>query len=234
VKDQYVGDVNDFLKYAFLRTLQRPGRRIAVVWMLTAGDDRSDGRRLGYLSQPSTFRAVDPPLYDLLLGLVEEETRSVQAVEARGILPGALFVPHLLDDSLVARTAYMARALEIAQGAQLIFFDPDNGLDVRSVAKGRVNSSKYLFRDEVGVAYEQGSSVAIYQHFPRVQRVPFLQRLAEGFSAGFGYEGMLAIVTPHVAFLVVPQPRDRAKIETLLEEFTHRARPTRAALLRLT
>jgi hypothetical protein len=52
MKDQYVGAVNDYLKYAVLRTLAGAGEiRIGICWMLTPVGGRSDGKIIAYLHQ---------------------------------------------------------------------------------------------------------------------------------------------------------------------------------------
>lgn len=38
VKDQYVGDISDFFKYALLRRIQAAGGKLVVCWMLTESD----------------------------------------------------------------------------------------------------------------------------------------------------------------------------------------------------
>jgi hypothetical protein len=66
MKEQYVGDLNDYRKYALLRALAAGGEnRIAVAWMLTPPDDRNDGNKRAYLDQPEKHRRFDPDLFDL-------------------------------------------------------------------------------------------------------------------------------------------------------------------------
>ena len=49
MKNQYVGDVNDYRKYGLLRCLVSSGElRTLVAWMLTPDDDSSDGKLRGY------------------------------------------------------------------------------------------------------------------------------------------------------------------------------------------
>ena len=44
MKNQYLGDENDYLKYGLLRVISRESKlSIGVCWMLTADDDRPDG-----------------------------------------------------------------------------------------------------------------------------------------------------------------------------------------------
>lgn len=233
MKDQYVGDVNDYLKYALLRSLRSNGELVTIVWMLTPEDSRADGRRLGYLNQPTSFRSIDPPLFDILLDLVQGGVRSVEAIKAGGILPNAKFFDHVLTDNLRERSSYMTRALAPAGDSQLMFFDPDNGLDVPSVPKGRRNSSKYVYRDEVASAYERGASVVIYQHFPRRQRLPFLRGLADELLVHTNCRVVQALSTPHVAYLVLPRLDEERILRSCMENLAHRARSLGVSFLQL-
>ena len=53
MKNQYFGDINDYQKYGLLRTISRDtGLRLAVCWMLTPDDGRSDGKKTGYVDRP--------------------------------------------------------------------------------------------------------------------------------------------------------------------------------------
>jgi hypothetical protein len=52
VKHQYFGDINDYRKYGLLRTLCRGlDLDLLIAWMLTPGEDTTDGRFTSYLSQ---------------------------------------------------------------------------------------------------------------------------------------------------------------------------------------
>ena len=76
MKDQYVGDINDYRKYALLRALSSGGaNRIGVCWMLTPSDGRSDGNKLAYLQQPERHRRVDPELFEILAHAAAEPDR---------------------------------------------------------------------------------------------------------------------------------------------------------------
>jgi hypothetical protein len=44
VKDQYFGDVNDYLKYGILRELAKSAGTLHVVWRLTPSDGSTDGK----------------------------------------------------------------------------------------------------------------------------------------------------------------------------------------------
>ena len=222
MKNQYLGDVSDFRKYALLRSLAQQGRlRIGVCWMLTPDDERPDGRKLAYLDQPERWRELDAPLFDLLRQVVDApERRRLALVETSGLLPHALFYDAIVPDGREPRQAWFAGAQSALRGADLVFFDPDNGLDVASKPKGRKDSSKFVYRDEVGAIYAAGHSVLVYQHFGHTDRRAHLIRLSLELAAVAPSAAIWSFETAHVAFLLLAQPRHTTLVaaDTVLEQ----------------
>jgi hypothetical protein len=225
VKDQYVGDVNDYLKYALLRAVAAPPLRLAVIWMLTPSDGRSDGQRIRYLSSARLFRDLDPVLFDVLAGVVARGDRTVRAIEAANLFPGGIFVSDVVPDARAGRHRYFALALAAAATADILFFDPDNGFEVRSVPPGRRNSSKYLTWNEAAAAHRAGHSVIVYQHFPRRARQPFLRDLADRAQDRTRCHRVVAIQTSHTAFVILLQQEHEAGILDRLSGFLVDAAP---------
>jgi hypothetical protein len=209
MKDQYFGDVNDFRKYSLLLSLSGGGAlRTGVCWMLTPPDGRSDGSALFYLLQPERYRHLAPDLFDLMhRAVLVEQDRRVARFECASLLPNAVFHSQLLGDARDARTAYFATAARLFRDAEWVFFDPDNGLEVTSVAIGRKNSSKFLYWQEVEATFHGGKSVLVYQHFPRTPRDNYIRGLCSAMFARIGAARVLSFRTPHVVFLLVPQAR---------------------------
>lgn len=201
MKDQYVGDVNDYAKYQLLRLAAPHFEPLIVAWMLTAGDGRGDGARIGYLSDPA-WRTTDPELYDELAALVAAGERSVAAVERLRSLAACEFDPRPMPHGHEARSAHFAALAERATSDSLVFFDPDNGLEVPSAPKHRRGAERYLFWDELAPLRERGASVLVYQHFPRVPRPAYVERMLGrlGGEMGDGYT-LFAAHTSLVAFL---------------------------------
>jgi hypothetical protein len=229
MKDQYVGDVNDYFKYALLRALAH-GTEMTVAWMLTPSDTRNDGQRLAYLQRPDRFAPLDPPLFNALRQLVRDGRRSVSAVEDAGILAGAMYASDVLHDDLESRRQHFDGVWQPCAETRLLFFDPDNGLEISSVAKGRRGSSRYLFWVEVANAHALANSVVIYQHFPRRPRDEFIAELASKSQRLLGCSTVLALATPHVAFLVLPQDEDARSMRERLAAFGARAAEYNTAL----
>jgi hypothetical protein len=213
VKHQYVGDINDYRKYALLRALSAGGtNRVGVCWMLTDSDGSSDGGKLAYLGQPKRFRHFDPELFDILANAAAEpDRRRLQSIEGSRAIPGATYYNETLPDDAPGRAAFMERCASEFHDAELIFFDPDNGLEV-SLPKGRKNSSKYLYLDEVAAFYEAGKSLLIYQHFPRVERQAFLASCNERLRSVAPGCIVWAFTTSHVVFLLVVHPKSPARL----------------------
>jgi hypothetical protein len=208
VKDQYFGDVNDYRKYGLLRAiLVRTAVRLGVCWMLTAPDSRNDGRHLAYLDNPAKFRFFDHELFDWLRRTMRQyPDRQTARIESTDLLAGAVYFAELLADAHVHRKAWFARCRRQLDGCDLVFFDPDNGLE-RSVAFGRRHSHKFLYWSEVRETFSAGASVLVYQHFPREARAAYTERLAERLRAETGASAIFAFRTPFVLFLLAAQER---------------------------
>jgi hypothetical protein len=135
----------------------------------------------------------------------------LQSIEDSGAIPGAAYYNETLPDEAAGRAAFMERCASEFRDAELVFFDPDNGLEV-SLPKGRKNSSKYLYLDEVAAFYEAGKSLLVYQHFPRVERSAFLATCTgrlRGVAPGCA---VWAFTTSHVVFLLLVHPESPARL----------------------
>ncbi len=208
MKNQYFGDINDYKKYSLLRLLSGWGQiETAVCWVLTEDDDRTDGRRIRYLERPDIWRSYDPIVFEHLREYVlEKGVRNISHIEKDNILPKCRFYKEFIYDDIDSRTRFFKKFLEFAQGSDLVFFDPDNGLEVKSVPRGRKRSSKYIYWSEVEVAYRSGHSILLYQHFPRKPRESFIRSLIHQFKALDGIRNVIFYCTFHMAFLLIPQP----------------------------
>ncbi|MBN8940632.1 MAG: hypothetical protein J0H01_14130 [Rhizobiales bacterium] len=208
MKEQYVGDINDYRKYALLRALSAKGQvRVGVCWMLTPPDGRPDGNKLSYLRQPQRYRLHDPELFDILVGAgAEPDRRRLSAIEESGVIRNAHYFNAILSDTAIERARFISECRREFADTDLVFFDPDNGIEIASLPKGRKNSSKYVYLDEIGTFYATGKSVLVYQHFPRIEREQFIASCAHGLRSVAHDAHIWAYRTKHVVFLALINP----------------------------
>ncbi len=219
MKNQYFGDVNDYRKYGLLRVLAGDGEfRTAVCWMLTKNDDSRDGGNRGYLDKPKMWERYDPELFRELATC----RRSVQEAEKRQIIPRAVYFERPLTDNSAVRKRYFVDFLREAVGCELVFFDPDNGLDVKSVPRGRKGSCKYLYPDELKQAFDAGHSVLVYQHYPFLKRHKYHRMQAKRLCKLLSVPSVWLFSTPYVLFLLVPQRRHMEYLAQKADEFGER------------
>jgi hypothetical protein len=226
VKNQYFGDITDYRNYGLLRMLaQETGMRSLVVWMLTPDDGRRDGRRIRYLDDPARWRRFDPALFDALQTLVTGHgRRSVALIEISGLLTGAEFYSDTVPDKLSARELWFDRLVARSGDFDLLFFDPDNGIEVKSTPKGRRHSSKYVYWDELAKSYSLGASLLVCQHFPRIPRDRFIETLASRLAQVVEVDTVLTFRTAHAVFLLAPQHRHKVFLSFAAESVAHRWR----------
>lgn len=217
MKDQYFGDVNDYVKYGLLRCCAESGWRVGVCWMLTPSDARPDGRKIAYLSDSRGWRDHDPTLFDNLQTIVNGGDRRVAVADAAGIIPGARYFDDPVPDSKGARSNWIERALQTLSEADLLFFDPDNGLEISSKPKGRKDSSKYVFWDEVELGWKQGASLLIFQHFGRETRTKHVARLAFELEVRAPGSTVTPLITSNVLFLLTSRPQHADRLEASLD-----------------
>jgi hypothetical protein len=208
MKNQYFGDINDYRKYGLLRVLNETcGLRLGVCWMLTESDNRSDGEIRDYLKKPNRWRRYDPELYDALQRLSDVNSiRSVQLAEKWTLIPGALYFSRMLKDNKEERMEYFQQVWSELQDCPVIFFDQDNGMEVKSRKYGNQHSSKYLYWREVKETYNQSHSLVIYQHFGRVKRDSFIAEMVKEFQNHLDVPMVVPFQTQHVVFFLVARP----------------------------
>lgn len=184
MQNRYVGDVGDFAKFALLRAIAEHTRlRMAVIWYLFSDEDHnSDGRHVSYLKDPSLAR-LDPDLHAALGKIVSNNRRNVRAIARSRILPpDTTFFDKIISDRKSEiklpraararqRASWLRKALDSAKDHQLVFLDPDNGLETASVHRHSPKSGKYVFWNEVADFWDAGHSLIIYHHLNRTATV---------------------------------------------------------------
>ena len=182
MQDRYVGDVGDFGKYGLLKEICKKSNgsvRLGINWFYVTRKEkrRGDGRHIGYLSDENKnsrkYVVCFPDLYDKLKDIVNGN-RSIKEIEKRLILPkDTIFYSNTLPfgenpfEREEGRKNWFKESLSQLKSADIIFLDPDNGIQTNKVKKTQIKAIKYAFKGEIKEYYELGKSVIIYNHRDR-------------------------------------------------------------------
>ena len=206
MKNQYFGDINDYRKYGLIRVLSNKGAiRTMVCWMLTENDSRTDGKHVSYLQKTDSWRMYDPELYGFLQDCLIKNNRNVKNIEKTSFLPSSKYYSTIVTDSREQREKYFSGLHALARNCDIVFFDPDNGIEVKSIKYGAKNSCKYVYWKELKASFEAGQSLLVYQHFPRMEHRKYISMIAERIQSELHVQTVVAMATAHVVYFLVPQ-----------------------------
>ena len=190
MQDSYAGDVGDFGKYGLLNQLCGAGRHgeteltLGVLWYVppshcvnAARGTQNDGKYISYLEPDKRreFRRCDPGLWEKMHSVVHGY-RSIAAVERSGALRGRTKfysepqVCWLRRDRAATeerRRDWLQAGRNAVKGTDLVFFDPDNGLEPKSVKPHYKKGPKYVFYGDLDAHVEAGQSLVVYHHLSR-------------------------------------------------------------------
>jgi hypothetical protein len=137
-----VGGIGDFGKFALLRHLMKD-RRLAVCWYLTGENEeiKDRERHFGYLKHPDDFRHFAPEVFDQLAefaggsGGVADPLTELQTSK---ILGNAVFICNEVPKRASVRRLRIDELVDSVRGADLIFLDPDDGIQGKRLTKRHV------------------------------------------------------------------------------------------------
>lgn len=229
MQDRYAGDVGDFGKLGLLRHLcgetaqdSHPRLKPGVIWYrVTDETHNGDGRHTSYLKRnprnDRRFRACDETVYDALAAVVGSNRRTVAALERADLLPNAVYWDAVIS---TPRGGWFDRALKAMAGCDVVFVDPDNGIECADLRDTQARSCKFVFRSEIQSLVLQGKSVVVYHHTGRLggtaeeQTKRHLQKLHDEFSLPQRPFGVLFRRGTTRAYIILPGPNHR---DVLLE-----------------
>jgi hypothetical protein len=143
---------------------------------------------------------------------IEKNKRSIDVAEKKNLIPNATYHPTLLTDDRDEREQYFKELTEISAASDLIFFDADNGMEVKSVKKGNKNSSKYLYWDEVE-RFADTHSILVFQYFPRKNRKEFVEGISQRLKTVSNSASVMALKTSQVVFFLVLHPLHEERLK---------------------
>ena len=224
MKNRYFGDKHDFVKYSLLRSLgNQENAKIVVCWLLTEDDDGMDGKHIKYLKEPKKWCKYDPPLFRFLRREVfDRNVRNVKVIEEGNMLPNCKFYSTVLTDDSTQRTQFFNDFFTYSQDSNTLFFDPDNGIVVKSVKYGRKKSSKYLYWAEIQEAINEKYSLMIYQHLPWQPREQYINKMVGKIKHRYGENEIYVIRNGHVSFFLIVNENHQTWIQEAIIGFENR------------
>ena len=227
MQERYLGDVHDFVKYALLRFLRDAlGLRIGVNWYLTFPEDlgesgSNDGEQRYHLKK-GEWENWDSNLFKRILCLEHSAQRRLDRIRMLGILPAdTLYFEDIVPVNVKERCSWHKRARAIFADADLVFLDPDNGFQVKSMKPQE--SPKYSFFQEA-VDFLLMDKVVVGIQFAR-QCDPKERGITrrEQLHALAGNQDMLPIVrgrvSPNILFLTLAPPQRVKQVSKALFDF---------------
>lgn len=218
MKHQYFGDVLDYVKYGLLRCFANAGFRVGICWMLTGEDERPDGRKVQYLRRPDEWKSHDPDLYSHLAEVIQApDGKNLRHIEAPNHIPHARFYGAIVPDVRVEREVWAKNMLATLSGSDLLFFDPDNGIEVPSKAIGQKDSSKYIYWIELANSWQHTRSLLVFQHFPRINRNEYIPTRVREMESHLPGALVIPLRSSNVLFLLAYRPADVARMKVAIE-----------------
>jgi hypothetical protein len=161
MQEQWTGNIGDFGKLALLRQLME-GRRLAICWYLTGGqaDHGYERRYFEYLNRPGEFRHLAPEIFDALKEIASDtrtEVNRIAALESSGLLNGTLFHGKKVPKRSSLREIWARDLIESIDDADLVFLDPDNGI------QGKRITPKHVALAEIAALRRQDRTLVIVQ-----------------------------------------------------------------------
>lgn len=192
MQNRYTADIGDFGKYGMLRRLVLNDIKLGVNWYLVPDESHNDdGKFISYLDDSracnvKSFKTCDPDLYKCMQVIIMNNKRSVSDIQNRGVLPSnTVFYDDILSfqditdtyERKIFRNHWFINGLHKLKECDIVFFDPDNGLEVPSYSPTSSKGIKYVFYNEIKEYYDRGQSIIIYNHRDRKPEQEYLMRI---------------------------------------------------------
>lgn len=242
MQNRYFGDVGDYGKYGLLRKLcgitsEGPRLSLGVVWYLVPNEGHNDdGKHISYLNKPE-YRLCDPDLFDGLNHLLNDGLRTVSKIQGSDLLPSktAYFDTYLSFNGIGStgaanrvvrlniRQKWLSKARDTVRDRDIVFLDPDNGLQIKSVKQHSDKGTKYVFWEEAENLADYPQTLVVYHHLNRTMssRDQIEIKLQEFNDNLIGGEAVIPVLFKrgsHRVFFIIPSKSHKALIKARILE----------------
>lgn len=225
MQERYLGDSHDYIKYALLRHLSNDlGLRLGVNWYLTFPEDvdrqdSKDGEKRHHL-KGQDWQDLDSDLFNKIKYFDIPETRKLENVAKQGILPSqSLYFSDPVPKT--DRHVWHQQAQDVLYDADLVFIDPDNGFEIKSMS--RKTSPKYALYKEAADYLTAGKIVLGIQFARQCDPIKKGYEIREKLCDATGASQLLPIirgrVAPNILFLTLSPSSLSEKLRRSLVKF---------------
>lgn len=229
MQERYLGDSHDFLKYALLRSLHRAlNLKLGVNWYLTCPSavDRpgnNDGEKRHHLSG-GAWEAIAPELLSQIAHFADPKLRRLDTVASLGILPeGTLYFQETVP--VTDRQAWLSRSLQLFEDRDLIFLDPDNGFEIKSMT--RRSAPKYALYHEAAAVTRAGKALVGIQFARQCDPIrgahEVRSELSRHCEGGVPLTVMRGRVAPNILFFTVSPTHMAKSLTDAIEDLANRS-----------
>jgi len=203
MNNQFVGDFKDYLKYGLLDIISEITKmKVLIVWMATHDNGNVRKGDIGYFDKLEKYKKYNENLFNELNGLVKNGKKNIESVKNIETLRKYTSCSEILEDNEIQRKEYFEGVYACAKDSDLVFFDPDKGIEIPSCKSGKRSSSKYIYWKEIEKIWEMEKDILIYQHFRRYEEhYPFALELIEKCQRRLSNVKIVPFVTRDVLFL---------------------------------
>ncbi|GAX87645.1 conserved hypothetical protein [Lebetimonas natsushimae] len=234
MQNRYVGDIGDYSKFVLIKNLFNG--KCGIIWYLYPNEGHNnDGKFRNY----EKFELQDKEIVEIMsyFSKHKESERSVQELEKILINNGfdLTFFSNCIEcnckclfsnvnERLEYRKSWFDKALNKMKNCNIVFADPDNGIEVKSCPLGDVKSGKYIYFDEISKLLKNHKTVVIYQHFERSKTHRVLvdekvKKLYEKIGNNFNFYAVKFKKVSPRAYFILSKENLENKIREFCDEF---------------
>jgi len=170
MRDQYAGDINDFIKYSLLRALAREDRKLGIGWYYNPGHDgKNNGTHTEYLSNKN-WSQLDLCTWKALQTFLDSP-RAITTVEGLPIWPKETRFHRTPMPNAGSRSIWANEMAKSLDGCGLVFLDPDNGIG---------HTEKHASHEEIKLLRKPGSRSLLIIKFP--ERISYDKQVKDHHS----------------------------------------------------
>ena len=160
-----------------MKAIENANLKVGVNWYLTEPiDEKEKKKNDGKYRIKEKFKECDEELFGKLDNVFKlNKKRNVKSIEDEKPLKNASYysIPINIED----REKWHKEALKLFKNCDVVFLDPDNGLEVESAKGSKKKLTKYVLMDELKSYIEDGKSVVFYNHRPRQDMNEYFKEL---------------------------------------------------------